>query len=447
MITLQQTIEGRIVSTDVERDDLPSHKTSPVKVSVIIPVYNAEHLLDDTLESVERQTLEDIEIICVNDASTDESLAVLEQHAANDPRITVVNNTCNSGTGTTINIGLSLASGKYVQYLGNDDLLDPDALEKLYEYCEDNDVDFCQYGIRVLNEDPTDDFLAKRALAKEDYHKVSNSYPLVTGPELLRLTAQNNEYHMSNGPQIVRKSLLDENGIRNLEGIHHEDMYYTYRVLLSAKRATLLSYAPYRYRIRYGSLETTKMERFHTAEEFTALLLSAAAMVEATPDELFHSADFALVVEREIDRYLGMAVRRYAAMPKSERERVEKPHQKIAANILPLAKLYAKDLDLKSSDLKKAEQALSQEKQAKEETLKRLEALDEAFAAAQKELQSTESELQKLKQAHQATMKQLDKLERAHAKLKRSYSYRIGHAITAVPRSIKKAARRVGSKK
>ena len=86
--------------------------TSNVKVSVIVPVYNVEKYLKDCLDSVVNQTLEDIEIICVNDGSTDNSLAILEEYAEKDSRIKIITQE-NKGLGGARNTGLYHANGEY----------------------------------------------------------------------------------------------------------------------------------------------------------------------------------------------------------------------------------------------------------------------------------------------------------------------------------------------
>ena len=91
-------------------------------VSVIIPVYNQEKYLDECLSSVCGQTLRDIEIMCVNDGSTDESLKILNKYAKNDSRIHVFSQS-NQGAGVARNLGLSKAKGKYLSFLDSDDVV------------------------------------------------------------------------------------------------------------------------------------------------------------------------------------------------------------------------------------------------------------------------------------------------------------------------------------
>ena len=110
------------------------------KVSILIPIFNVEKYLRQCLESVVAQTLKDIEIICLNDGSTDSSLEIIEEFAKKDKRIVVVTKD-NSGYGDSMNIGLSKATGKYIGIVESDDFIEMDAFEKLYALAEKFDAD------------------------------------------------------------------------------------------------------------------------------------------------------------------------------------------------------------------------------------------------------------------------------------------------------------------
>lgn len=115
-----------------------------IKVSVVVPVYNVENYLRQCLDSILAQTLTDIEIICVDDGSSDSSLQILEEYAKKDPRV-IVRPQKNAGAGAARNNGLSVARGKYVSFLDSDDFFEPTLLEKLYEKAEadHDDISIC----------------------------------------------------------------------------------------------------------------------------------------------------------------------------------------------------------------------------------------------------------------------------------------------------------------
>lgn len=117
-----------------------------MKISVIIPVYNVEKYLKQCLDSVINQTYKDLEIICVNDASTDNSPAILQEYAQKDNRIIIINNEKNSKLGPTRNHGMQYATGEYIHFLDSDDWIEPDTYEKLVKHLNNaGEVDVLQF--------------------------------------------------------------------------------------------------------------------------------------------------------------------------------------------------------------------------------------------------------------------------------------------------------------
>ena len=117
-------------------------------VSVVVPVYNTEKYLDETLESILKQTLKDIEIICVDDGSTDKSLEILEKYAKDDERIKILKQE-NKGAGIARNLGMSIATGYYITFLDSDDIYELNMLEKLYckAILENLDIVVCRVDL------------------------------------------------------------------------------------------------------------------------------------------------------------------------------------------------------------------------------------------------------------------------------------------------------------
>ena len=111
------------------------------KVSIIVPTYNVEAYLVECMESITNQTLEDIEIICINDGSTDGSLAILKSYAEKDKRIVLVDKE-NGGYGIGMNIGMSLATGEYIGIVEPDDFVPVNMFGDLYKIAKENDLDF-----------------------------------------------------------------------------------------------------------------------------------------------------------------------------------------------------------------------------------------------------------------------------------------------------------------
>ena len=111
-----------------------------VKVSVVVPVYNVQKYLKKCLDSIVNQTLKEIEIICVDDGSTDSSGEILDQYAAKDKRVRVIHKK-NTGYGNSMNIGFAAATGEYIGIVESDDFAELNMFETLYKVAHKNDLD------------------------------------------------------------------------------------------------------------------------------------------------------------------------------------------------------------------------------------------------------------------------------------------------------------------
>jgi len=125
--------------------------SSNIKVSIIIPVYNVEKYLRQCLDSVVNQTLKEIEAICVDDGSTDNSLSILEEYAEKDHRIRVLTQE-NMGSGVARNRAIQQATGEYIGFMDSDDWADPTMFEKLYENAKLNDSDITMCPMLIVKE-------------------------------------------------------------------------------------------------------------------------------------------------------------------------------------------------------------------------------------------------------------------------------------------------------
>lgn len=128
-----------------------------VGISVIVPVYNVENYLEDALNSLLNQTFEDFEVLCINDGSKDNSLAILNEFSKKDDRIKVINKE-NGGCGSARNMGLDLASGKYIYFFDPDDKIKSYALEKLYNNAQSNNSDLVMFKLATFIDGQEVDF-------------------------------------------------------------------------------------------------------------------------------------------------------------------------------------------------------------------------------------------------------------------------------------------------
>lgn len=113
------------------------------KVSIIVPVYNTEKYIGDCIQSILQQSLKDIELILVNDCSTDHSIEILKQYKQNDNRITIIDLPENMGVGVggARNKGIELSSGEFISFIDLDDVIKSDMLENLYAHAKKDNAE------------------------------------------------------------------------------------------------------------------------------------------------------------------------------------------------------------------------------------------------------------------------------------------------------------------
>ena len=180
------------------------------KVSVIIPVYNVEPYLHQCLDSVINQTLKEIEIICVDDGSTDASLDILKEYAAKDDRIKVITQK-NLYAGVARNTGLKIAKGRYLSFLDSDDFFELDMLEKMYNKAvfDNSDIVICAWD----SYDNTTNRKVKEFKIKEKYEKLSPFKPFRIRNKLLDICKPNPWTKLFNREFFIKNNLQFEDCI------------------------------------------------------------------------------------------------------------------------------------------------------------------------------------------------------------------------------------------
>ena len=204
------------------------------KVSIIIPTYNVEMYLIECMESVIHQTLKDIEIICINDGSTDGSLEILKSYAQKDDRIVLVDKE-NGGYGIAMNIGLEKATGEYIGIVEPDDFVKLDMYESLYQIAKDNDLDFVKadfYRFKRTDEDDMNMVYNRLSKNPEDYNKVFNPSE---DTEAIR-------YIMNTWSGIYKKEFIEKHHIRHNEtpGASFQDNGFWFQTFIFATRAMIV---------------------------------------------------------------------------------------------------------------------------------------------------------------------------------------------------------------
>lgn len=209
------------------------------KISVIVPVYNTEKYLEASLRSVMNQTYKNLEIICVNDGSTDSSPAILQRLAAEDSRIRIINQD-NAGQGAARNAGLAVATSEWITFPDSDDQLVPDAYETVVKSFELN-PDMVHFSIEVVHENGAKTSKRDRRYYMLDRDGMQN----ITEEYILKADSS-----VSN--KFFRKSVIDKYGIR-FEEIRYEDFQFSREYMLVAGSVFKISRPLYIYLRRCGS--------------------------------------------------------------------------------------------------------------------------------------------------------------------------------------------------
>ena len=246
----------------MSENDKQYDRKQQVKVSVIVPVYNVETYLPECMDSLIHQTLKEIEIICVNDGSTDRSLELLEIYAAKDARIRVINKK-NSGYGHTMNVGIDAASGLYIGIAEPDDYVQTGMYERLYELARPWNLDIIKADFYR--------FEGKGDAKKFEYHALSKNpayYRKVINP---RQHVEIFRFIMNTWTGIYRSDFLRKHQIRHNEtpGASFQDNGFWFQSFCWAKRVYFLDEPYYMYRKdNPGSSVHSRQKVYSACEEY-----------------------------------------------------------------------------------------------------------------------------------------------------------------------------------
>jgi len=219
-----------------------------LKVSIVIPIYNVENYIEECLKSATNQTLKDIEIICVNDCSTDNSLKIVQKFAQNDNRIKIINKEKNEGAGITRNIGQQSASGKYIMFLDPDDYISLDCCEKLYNKIETDNVDAVYFNAFRFKDksEKLKEYKKLKLLSNEDGY-FSPFYAKEKYDILINYTKEA-------WFKFYNRQFLIDNNIKCSEHRLCEDYLFLLQFLLSNPKLSVLDEHLYYYRKSNNSL-------------------------------------------------------------------------------------------------------------------------------------------------------------------------------------------------
>ncbi|MBE6760026.1 MAG: glycosyltransferase, partial [Ruminococcaceae bacterium] len=222
-------------------------------VSVIIPVYMVEDYLRECLDSAVKQTLSNIEIICVDDGSPDSSAQIVEEYASKHSTVRLIRKE-NGGQSSARNMGLDVARGEYVYFLDSDDYLDLNTLEELYTRAEADKLDILCFNCVPFFES---DKIKNDNQNFIDYYDRKGDYSGIhSGPVMFSKMRPNREFFASVCLQLIRRELIESACLRFFEGIIHEDNLFSFQCMMLAQRVSYVRKSYYHRRVRGESTMT-----------------------------------------------------------------------------------------------------------------------------------------------------------------------------------------------
>lgn len=214
------------------------------KVSIIVPVYNTSPYLDCCIQSLLHQTYDNLEIILIDDGSTDDSLKLLKEYQSKDRRIQVIADSINKGPGATRNIGVDIASGLYILFIDSDDYIKDDLIQRILSVFKD-DKDIWIYNGTSFNSTTGQIVAEKYFVMEESFFETKYSFRR----NIMRII----DIH-SPCMKMYSSSFLRDNNIRFPEGLYGEDVEFWIRCLLNTESIGYSDYKGYFRRLRDGSI-------------------------------------------------------------------------------------------------------------------------------------------------------------------------------------------------
>ena len=214
-------------------------------VSVIIPVYNVEQYIRQCIDSAIDQTYKDIEIILVDDGSTDNSGTICDEYAERDRRIKVIHKK-NGGLSDARNAGMNIARGKYIYFLDSDDYIKKNALEELVSFSEKEQAEIVSFSVWMFSDDKNLYMPPQRRLIK---------YPSANGAKhIIQLFKNEKRWFPGAQTSLFRADYLKKEHLSFKKGIHYEDLLFSGIAYIRAERVSNLCSYLYYYRQRSDSI-------------------------------------------------------------------------------------------------------------------------------------------------------------------------------------------------
>ena len=245
-------------------DFIKKYENLNIKFSIIIPVYNVEKFLRESLDSIVAQTFKDFEVICVNDGSTDNSLEILNEYANKDSRIKVISQE-NQGQGVARNNAIDIAQGKYLLFVDPDDFIESNTLEVLYNKFHETDVDIIQFDYATHKRVET----FKKRLKKYFNYSIKNNQ-IFNWHEIKKKNLE--KMFLVIWDKAYKTSFIKEHNIKFAPNKIGEDQLFSISSIFSTNKILYVDIPFYHYRMRFGSsLNKVSDENFCVFENIKLL--------------------------------------------------------------------------------------------------------------------------------------------------------------------------------
>ena len=229
------------------------------KLSILVPCCNVEKFIDECLLSIKNQTLEDIEIICINDGSKDTTLEILKKYASADRRIKIIDKQ-NTGYGDSMNIGLEQCTGEYIGIVESDDFVEPTMFEKLYNIAQKNNLDIARTGYffyenNIDTPQKTEYIPKNKVLVPINFQKIFLQSPSIWA-------------------SIYNREWLNSYKIRFLPtpGASYQDTSFSFKTYLKCRRFMMLDEYLLHYRQHPGSSINSTGKVFCVCDEWDEII-------------------------------------------------------------------------------------------------------------------------------------------------------------------------------
>ena len=229
------------------------------KVSVVVPIYNVEKYLKECLDSLVAQHFEGLQVIMVDDGSTDDSPSIATNYSDKYGNFTLIVKDSNTGLSAARNVGLSFASGKYVLFLDSDDYLNKNAIQRLYDISEKNELDVLKFNY-ICNISERGDILPDK-IAPVENSEIQEGNCFLS--------------QVSIDPSccliFINRGVITHENLSFLEGVIHEDHLFFTELMLVSKRVMFRDFPLYFRRIRSGSI----MQKNDSVKSWKSYILMA----------------------------------------------------------------------------------------------------------------------------------------------------------------------------